>query len=190
MAECPRPFRIGRTVRTQKVIGVAVLFCLLFVSILGCRATTGTYAPLDLFSEMHYSPGVRSQEPPRLASPLGAVPVSGFEIDLAPPEYRDLAIPIDSSVENLLAGQELYRTNCSMCHGPLAAGDGPVGEFLSRDGYISPPDLTAPATVERTDGEIFGLITQGVYVMPKFKHLLSKEDRWMLVIHIREMQDR
>ena len=75
-----------------------------------------------------------------------------------------------------------------MCHGPLGRGDGPVGSKIAEGGYITPPDLTEATSVERSDGELFGLITKGVYVMPRFKGLLSADERWLLVRHIRELQ--
>ena len=52
------------------------------------------------------------------------------------------------------------------------------------------PDLTAEATVEKSDGDIYGILTNGVLVMPTFKNLLSAEDRWLLVDYVRDLQGR
>ncbi|HEX2987304.1 MAG TPA: hypothetical protein VHS06_03945, partial [Chloroflexota bacterium] len=41
-----------------------------------CIPSSPTY-PFDIFPEMHYSPAVRQEEPPRLSVPPGAVPVTG-----------------------------------------------------------------------------------------------------------------
>lgn len=161
---------------------------LVLTSLAGCLAKTGTHAPIDVFAEMHYGPGFRSQEPPRIDSPLGAVPISGSDMELTLEQYRSLENPIEVNQEALIEGAELFRVNCSMCHGPLGKGNGPVGFKIAQGGYVTPPNLTEPATNNRTDGEIFGLITKGVYVMPRFKGLLSSEDRWLLVQHIRELQ--
>ena len=69
------------------------------------------------------------------------------------------------------------------------AGDGRVSAFLQAYNYVPVPDLTAEATVERTDGDIYGILSDGILVMPSFKNLLSAEDRWLLVDYVRELQD-
>ena len=56
--------------------------------------------------------------------------------------------------------------------------------------YVPVPDLTAETTVEKSDGDIYGILTNGVLVMPTFKNLLSAEDRWLLVDYVRELQGR
>ena len=85
---------------------------------------------------------------------------------------------------------ELFRWNCSHCHGMEGAGDGRVNAFLTAYNYVPVPDLSDDATVEKTDGDIYGIVTDGVLVMPAFKNLLSVEDRWLLVDYVRELQGR
>ena len=83
-------------------------------------------------------------------------------------------------------GAEVYRVNCSMCHGPSAQGNGTVGDkFVEKDYYVRPPNLTAATTQDRTDGGIFYIITNGVVVMPKFGLLLNEQDRWSAVMYLR-----
>ena len=153
--------------------------------------------PLDIFYEMHYSVSQRSQEPPRLYPAVGAVPVQGAEL-LYPAnseEYKNLAMPtgIKEDLEAMARGQALFQVNCSMCHGLQAKGDGKVRDFLVKV-YGPPPDLTAAGTLElpgparRTDGQLFGTITNGVFVMPTFKNLLSAEERWQVVRYLRTLQ--
>jgi mono/diheme cytochrome c family protein len=149
--------------------------------------------PLDIFYEMHYSLSQRSQEPPRLYPPAGAVPVQGAELLRYPTleEYKDVAMPqvILQDPQALARGQALYQVNCSMCHGLQGKGDGKVKDFLVKV-YGSPPDLTAPQTAQRTDGDIFGIVTNGVFVMPTFKNLLSEEERWQVIRYLRTLQGR
>lgn len=45
------------------------------------------------------------------------------------------------------AGSAQYLRNCAVCHGPLAQGDGPLAEMLTR----RPPDLTLLSV--NNDGE-------------------------------------
>ena len=188
------PIRIARASRLlagnapQVILGLALLALVLT----GCRAKTGTYAPVDLFAEMHYNQSVRSQEPPRLAPPLGAVPTSGREVELTREEYLALENPVARDL-NPQRGAELFRTNCSFCHGLQGLGDGPVSDKLVNYGGIPAADLTGPATTRRTDGDIFSLISQGgaletVFGMPRFRAFLGPTDRWLLVNHIRTLQ--
>ncbi|MSQ40474.1 MAG: cytochrome c [Dehalococcoidia bacterium] len=148
--------------------------------------------PWDIFPEMHYSISQRSQEPPRLYPAVGAVPVQGAELLRYPTleEYKDVGMPlqIQQAPNTVARGQALFQVNCSMCHGLQAKGDGKVKDFLVKV-YGSPPDLTARQTAQRTDGEIFGVITNGVFVMPTFKNLLSEEERWQVVRYLRTLQE-
>ncbi len=176
---------------------------LLFVGVLvlatvgtSCLAKSGTYAPIDWAAEMHYSQSYRAQEPPRLASPPGAVPFK-FASDtreftrepaISPAEYSDLTNPAMRSAGSSPAAAELFRVNCSMCHGTEGLGDGRVSAFLKAYDYVAAPDLTADATVTKSDGDIYGILTNGINVMPTFKNLLSPSDRWLLVDYIRELQ--
>ena len=155
----------------------------------GC--SKGTYA-VELFPEMHYNQSTKIQEPPRLAPPDGAVPITGREVLLGFDASRDLANPNSRQVND--RGAELFRVNCAMCHGRDGRGDGPVGAFLAAGG-APPADLPVAIKV-RTDGEVFSLISNGGVrgtfalqdaVMPTFSLLLDSEDRWAVVHHLRAL---
>ena len=111
-----------------------------------------------------------------------------MDTELTLAEYSSLENPKELNQNDRSVASELFRVNCSMCHGPLGKGDGPVGYKIGQGGYVIPPNLTEPTSIERSDGELFGLITKGVYVMPRFKGLLSADERWLLVGHIRGLQ--
>ena len=194
------PKRPARGAAGRHVL-LAVAALALVIAASGCLAKSGTYAPIDWAAEMHYTQTYRPQEPPRLDSPPGAVPFkfAGDERALTrEPHYdsEDFA-----SLVNPRAGEaagnpgaaeaaELFRWNCSHCHGMEGAGDGRVSAFLQAYNYVPVPDLTAEATVERTDGDIYGILSDGILVMPSFKNLLAAEDRWLLVDYVRELQGR
>ena len=194
------PRRPARGVAGRHVL-LALAALALVIAASGCLAKSGTYAPIDWAAEMHYTQTYRPQEPPRLDSPPGAVPFkfAGDERALTrEPHYE----PADfTSLVNPRAGEaasnpgaaeaaELFRWNCSHCHGMQGAGDGRVSAFLQAYSYVPVPDLSAEATVEKTDGDIYGILSDGVLVMPSFKNLLSAEDRWLLVDYVRELQGR
>ena len=165
-------------------VGALLVLGMLFLVTAAC--SQGAY-PVDFFPEMHYSQAQRAQEPVRLLPPEGSVPQQGAELSYTSDQYRELVNPVPVTEAGLERGATLYQVNCSMCHGSQAKGDGTVGDFLVANGYGRPPNLTASPTTERTDGEIFGIITNGIFVMPRFKNLLSEEERWLVINHLRTL---
>lgn len=181
------------------LLAVAALALLAVAS--SCLVPSGSYAPIDWAAEMHYTQAYRPQEPPRLDSPPGAVPFKFADDertltrapDVDPADYASLVNPRAGDAATgpgAGAAAELFRWNCSHCHGMEGAGDGRVNAFLTAYNYVPVPDLSDDATVEKTDGDIYGIVTDGVLVMPAFKNLLSVEDRWLLVDYVRELQRR
>ncbi len=155
-----------------------------------------------VFSEMHYSPSARSQEGPRLLPPDDSVPVTGREIRYSSlAEYALLDVPsgVNGQYSATTAG-ELYRVNCSVCHGVALRGDGSMVQFMQRGPL--PSDLMSDIAIGSEPGEVFAFITEGgrqgyaatsrgrasSSPMPAFKPLLSEEERWMLVKYLRDAQ--
>ena len=164
--------------------GVAFV-AIALVALVVTSCTKGTYQ-VDLFPEMHYQQSYRGQEPPRLMPHPDAVPITGKEVQFASAQAAQVAPnPLPASREVLERGSEVYRINCSMCHGVTAQGEGPVGDALVRNNYLRPPNLMAGATQSKTDGDIFYIVTNGIFVMPEFKNLLGEDDRWSVVHYLR-----
>ena len=190
-------FMLDKGQSTRRIL-LLVVVLVLAIAGTGCLAKSGTYAPIDWAAEMHYNQSYRAQEPPRLVSPLGAVPFK-FASDtreltrepaISPADYSGLTNPVTRSAATSGAGVELFRVNCSMCHGSEGLGDGRVSEFLVAYNYFAAPDLTLDGTVSKTDGDLYGILTNGINVMPTFKNLLSPGDRWLLVDYMRQLQGR
>ena len=152
MAEKPA-FRIGlRTwlLGLSMVAGLAAMAC-----------SQGSY-PLDIFYEMHYQQSYKSQEPPRIAGVGSAV--AWF------PET-------ESTTSFGADGQHLFQVNCSMCHGPLGKGDGPVLQKLINEYGYQPlvnPDLTS---LPGGEALLMGFMGSGVNVMPNFSKLLTHDEQ-------------
>ena len=90
--------------------------------------------------------------------------------------------PLTSSARNLEAAHGLYRENCAECHGDSGKGDGPKGRKL----FTGPSDLTNAARVgSLTDGALFYEISEGRRPMPEFKSRMTEEQRWQLVLLMR-----
>ncbi len=157
-----------------------------------------------VFSEMHYSPALRSQEGPRLLPPADSVPVTGREVSYASlEEYSALSMPHDYAAKyESSAAKELYRVNCLVCHGSSMTGDGTMRQHMNRGPL--PADLMSEISTDSPAGELFAFITEGgrqgyatvltgrdsTSPMPPFKYLLTEEERWMLVAYLMEMQGR
>lgn len=163
---------------------MAGLLSLAAVSLSACAVQeTNTY-PVEIFSEMHYSQAFRSQEPPRLAPPAESVvfaSAGGSDRVLNVPDKQER--PYDPAV----AGN-LFRVNCSMCHGELGLGDGVVVRHLTSTAsfyattnngtvYGAPPNLVLSAASRLTARDtMVAFVTGGGRVMPQFGKLLSEED--------------
>lgn len=102
--------------------------------------------------------------------------------------YQNLANPLTATSENLKEGAELFRTNCSVCHGETGVGDGPGSKGLN------PPPANLPFNVKSTmvdDPFLFWTISEGggmlKSAMPPFKTALSNEQIWKVILHLRQL---
>jgi mono/diheme cytochrome c family protein len=194
--------RASAGVARWRRIGLALVSLTVIVTAAAC-SSTNTY-PIDFFSEMHYQKSFRSQEPPRLDSPPGAVPITGGEPAYSFEEARDLENPLAGDPQARERGARLFALNCVVCHGPEGRGDGRMTAlWRARQGAVPPADLTSSVVANRTDGELYWIITNGftspenqvqypggLANMPAFGKLLTPEERWALVSYIRQLQGR
>jgi mono/diheme cytochrome c family protein len=93
--------------------------------------------------------------------------------------------PAPSSIDGIGAGLSHYRANCLACHG--APG---VAPFELAKGLNPPaPDLSAPRTQERPDGELFWIVRHGIRMsgMPAFQPTHSDDEIWALIGAIRHL---
>jgi mono/diheme cytochrome c family protein len=159
---------------------------------------TGAHAAL-VFTEMHYQPWHRVQEVPRLLPPLESVPVTGKAIAYTKDEYATLTAPdpVRTAYSEAKAA-ELFRVNCAVCHGESMTGDGVMRGFLKSG--APPADLMRGAVSTASEGEVFAWVSFGGQpgfamamisresptVMPQFYQLLTEEERWHLVLYLKQ----
>jgi cytochrome c6 len=77
------------------------------------------------------------------------------------------------------SGADIYKTKCSACHGKNGAGDTMLGKNLK----LRP--LGSDEVQERSDDELFAIISKGKNRMPSFDRKLSKDQIRDLVKYIR-----
>ena len=117
--------------------------------------------------------------------------------------------PIVVTPEILEYGNFLFQRNCSMCHGATGDGEGlrQVTLAFEAAGVNVPKNLTEEDTQARTPGDLYRIISrgngdfptpawadnpaafEGMTNMPRFALLLSPAERWMLVAHIRTLDN-
>lgn len=157
------------------------------VALLATACYPGAY-PIDVYQEMHYQQTHRRLEPDRLAPPEGAVPISGARPAFTFEEAAALDNPVPGSAQTQARARELYRVNCSICHGQDGRGRSVVTEYFTRANLVPPVDLASSHVRARSDGELYWIITNGLGNMPPFRALLREEEVWSVVLFIRDVQ--
>lgn len=127
-------------------------------------------------------------------NPQGSVPITGtvapgFAYDrgatiAAINAMASFTNPVPADERSLRNGAQQFAINCSVCHGPAGAGDGPVTRF----GY--PPMPIGPnsnAATTLSDGYLFGIIRNGRGLMPPYNRI-EERDRWDLINYLRALQ--
>jgi mono/diheme cytochrome c family protein len=86
----------------------------------------------------------------------------------------------------LARGQTVYATYCQVCHGATGLGDGRV----TQRGFPPPPSLLADNARKLADGQMFHILTYGQKNMPPYAAQVPREDRWMVILHVRRLQQQ
>ena len=81
------------------------------------------------------------------------------------------------------AGDTLYQTFCTVCHGAAGDGKGPVGP------RVGAPSLLTGRARGYSDGYLYSIIRYGRGVMPRYgDKVYLPADRWAIVNHLRKLQ--
>jgi mono/diheme cytochrome c family protein len=173
-----------KSMLTHRLALTVGLLMLASVVTSACAVQESNTYPVETFSEMHYSQSFRMQEAPRLAPLADAVvfaSAGGVDQVLSIPDKRERAY------DPAVAG-DLYRINCSVCHGVSGLGDGRAVRHITSSNsfyatenggtaYAAPPNLVESAATRLTERDtMVAFTTSGVRVMPAFGKLLAEED--------------
>lgn len=91
----------------------------------------------------------------------------------------------EASAEVLRRGELVYLNQCSACHGPQGAGNGPV---VGAGRFPFAPALNNGVAAARSDGYIYGVVVAGRGLMPPYGERLTETDRWAVVSYTRALQ--
>ena len=182
------PYSHNASTNNRSKLSLFLSSTLLSIVLMVTACAQGTY-PVDIFYEMHYQPSYHSQQPPRLDSPTGSVPITGKEILLTSETFNSVLNPKPG--QDIKEGRQLFEINCAMCHGQNGHGDGAVlTTMIEKYGYQPKlsPDLRIAAALP--DSFLFTMISNEDLIvsggaMPLFQKLLTTEERWSLVNYIK-----
>ncbi len=95
--------------------------------------------------------------------------------------------PVAQNGRALAAGRDAYTGSCAVCHGATGDGRGVFGTAT----YPNATDLTSRDAAEKSDGQTFWIIKNGLSFtgMPGFADQYSDQDIWSLVTYVRALQN-
>jgi mono/diheme cytochrome c family protein len=100
---------------------------------------------------------------------------------------RELFSPFLPTDDVLARGKLIFTTFCIGCHGAMGKGD---GQLYSSGLYpLKPREISGVATSKLKDGEIYHTITLGFGSMGAHGAQIRSDDRWKLVLYVRELQE-
>jgi mono/diheme cytochrome c family protein len=113
----------------------------------------------------------------------------GTPVPTPPAEYAGKTNPYAGQASAASAGETIFQTNCSPCHGADAKGDGPAAASLNP----KPADL-ALLQGQFSDAYLFWRISEGGLnppfnsAMPSWKSTLTEEQIWQVITYLRTLK--
>jgi len=174
-----------------------ILACFIILLALVSCDRTRTSTGWDYMPDMYYSNAYESYTPnPNFGDNMTMrTPVEGtVSRGMVPFEWEKtdedriaageaLTNPLEASSHNLARGLEAYDIFCKSCHGP--EGDGQGHLFTSQRYPYPPASLINEQARALKDGEIYHSITVGYGIMGAHGAMIVPEDRWSIILHIR-----
>jgi mono/diheme cytochrome c family protein len=190
-------FPKGRRIRSSRLSAYAAII-LLLVSMVSCMRNPThpgfVYLP-DMDNSRAYetytaNPVFDDSSTMRLpvegTIPRGYVPYPYIKTDEDLAEAgRVLTNPMEASVAHIQRGEVLYARFCSVCHGQEGDGQGIL--YTSGRFPLPPGDLTSEKVIQRTDGEIFHIITVGYGIMAPYGTQVPADARWQIIHYLRQV---
>jgi cytochrome c553 len=185
--------------KNSRIRYVYILFGIIMTALMSCargRNITGW----DFFPDMFYSTAYEtySENQAFKDSMTMRVPVEGTiprnfipfefttEADSRKKAGDELRNPFEPISNNIDRGKAAYTTFCVGCHGEKGYGDGRL--FTMKLYPMKPRPVAGQAAAPLRDGEIYHTITLGFGSMGAHGSQVRPDDRWKIVLYIRELQ--
>lgn len=152
----------------------------------------------DYFPDMYYSKAYEtySDNPVFEDGKTMQPPVEGtIPRDMVPFQYektdedrilagKELVNPYTAELDHITRGKDAYNAFCIQCHGEKGEGEG----FLYTSGKYpyKPASLVNNKMENAPDGELYHAITVGYGIMGAHGPLVRPDDRWKIILYIRE----
>lgn len=177
-----------------------------FVAFTCLLAAASTVHAFPWSIDMYRGPAIQPLEVSPRVMPDGVLPVDGIHYNVHYDQPKNLpgtdeqAVPamkleamtvrlhnpLQPTPDNLQHGADLFASNCSPCHGSLGRGDGTVVHLLAH----KPADLLTGVSKNLPEGYIYGYIRNGGIWMPAYGDAMSSNERWQVVMYLRQLQDK
>ena len=160
-----------------------------------CTQFENMMASVPIFSYLRNAPSFDPYENPRPA-PYGSVPFNTPAGEsLGPEESTEAGLnAFAATISNplqpndtlaLRAGKVMFERNCAVCHGTEGKGNGSI---IGPGKFPMAPNLTASATVGRSDSYIYAIMRAGRGLMPAYGPRINHMERWAIVNYVRQLQ--
>ncbi len=144
---------------------------------------------MQYFPDMADSPAIKTQGN-YIDPPEGSIARTAILYPDTPDEAEKIFFnPLKGQANEAMHkenGKRLFLIYCEVCHGIDAKGD----KGRIQDKYPRPVDLTLDMYKKRGDGFFFHRITHGSAVMPKYGHSTTPDERWEIIMHLRDLQNQ
>jgi mono/diheme cytochrome c family protein len=110
-----------------------------------------------------------------------AMPALDASVDRRAPEIKN---PIHATDTNLIAGMNIYQTNCASCHGDIHRPHGMLADSL----YPRAPQFVEDAP-DMPENQNFYIIQHGIRLsgMPAWVHVLNEPEIWQATTFLSHM---
>lgn len=139
----------------------------------------------ESFSEnLNFENNATLREPVEGTVPRGYIPLP-YTKDLQDREKagKELKNPFELNEVNLARGQLMFERFCLQCHGELGNGQGYL--YTSKLYPFPPASLINEKVKTIPDGQIYHTITYGYGVMAEHGSIIRPDDRWKIILYVR-----
>ena len=134
----------------------------------------------------NFADGKTMQPPVEGTIPRGIIPYPYTKTDedraIA---AKNLANPVEASMDNLERGKREYKIFCQQCHGEK--GDGQGSLYVSKKYPYPPASLLSDKMKANPDADIYHVITVGYGIMAEHGSMIQPEDRWKIAMYVKDV---
>lgn len=94
--------------------------------------------------------------------------------------------PLEPTEAVLARGAARFDIYCAPCHDKRGEGNG----IITERGNIPVPTFHQVRLRDLSDGRIFQVVTEGSGLMPSYQYPIPARDRWAIIHHVRELQEK